>query len=359
MKEKMKNLYQKYERYLSPLALLFGFLMDNFTLRRVDLWAENVVLLAYLLISGASIAFLNAYSEEKIRGKIFGKIANVAPFLMQFAFGGLFSAFIVFYSRSASIFTSWPFLIFLIFFLVGNEVFKEKYSRLVFQLNIYFIALFSYSIFAVPVLVGKMGLLVFISSGLVSVAFLALFVFWLYKMTPIKILQSQNILAKSVGMIFIIFNFFYFTNIIPPIPLSLKEGMIARNVEVTSGEYQITYESAPWYLFFENYSPVFHWKAGERVYAFSAVFAPTKLSTKIFHEWSYFDEKEKGWIIKDEISFNIVGGRDGGYRGYSYKNGIAPGKWRVDVITESGQALGRMKFEVVEGEVFEIKKEDR
>jgi hypothetical protein len=359
MKEKIKNLWFKYERWLSPAALLFGFVLDNFTLRRVDLWAENAVLLSYLVIAGSCIAYLNAHSEEKIRGKIFDKVSIVAPFLMQFAFGGLFSAFVVFYSRSASVFFSWPFLIFLLFFLIGNEFFKERYLRLVFQLNIYFIALFSYSIFAIPVLIGKMGLWIFVLSGITSVAFLALFVYWLYKMTPVKILQSQQVLAQSIGIIFIIFNFFYFTNIIPPIPLSLQEGIICRSVERVVGKYQIAYEPAPWYLFFLNYNPQFHWQSGDRVYAFSAVFAPTKLNTEIFHEWSYYDEEKNKWILKDEMRFNIVGGRDGGYRGYTYKTGIAPGKWRVNVLNGNGQILGTMKFEAVEGEPFEVEKGER
>jgi hypothetical protein len=359
MKEKIKNLFHKYERWFSPAVLLFGFIFDNLTLRRVDLWAENVVLLSYLVIAGACIAYMNAHSEGKIRGKFFDRIALVTPFLLQFVFGNLFSAFLIFYTRSANIFSSWPFLIFLIFFFVGNEIFKERYLRLVFQLNIYFIALFSYSIFAVPVLIGKMGLWVFVLSGLASVILLALFVYWLYKMTPVKILQSQNVLAQSIGLIFIIFNFFYFTNIIPPIPLSLQEGIICRSVTRTSGTYQITYEPAPWYLFFENYNPKFHWQAGERVYAFSAVFAPTKLNTEIFHEWSYYDEEKNKWVLKDELRFSIVGGRDGGYRGYTYKTGITPGKWRVNVINGSGQILGTMKFEVVEGEPAEVAKEER
>jgi hypothetical protein len=42
-----------------------------------------------------------------------------------------------------------------------------------------------------------------------------------------------------------------------------------------------------------------------------------------------------------------VGGRDGGFRGYSFKKNIQPGTWRVDVETAEGLLLGRIGFEVV------------
>jgi hypothetical protein len=32
------------------------------------------------------------------------------------------------------------------------------------------------------------------------------------------------------------------------------------------------------------------------------------------------------------------------------KNGVWPGKWRVDVVTQKGQSLGRMVFDIVEFE---------
>ena len=42
-----------------------------------------------------------------------------------------------------------------------------------------------------------------------------------------------------------------------------------------------------------------------------------------------------------------MGGRDGGYRGYSVKRDPTAGHWRVNVVTEFGQVIGRVSFEVV------------
>lgn len=344
----LKNFYTRYEKYLSPAALIGGFIWDNLTLQRIDLWLENLVILVYLFITGASILLLNAHKGGWLKNRFSEKFASLIPLFLQFAFGGLFSAFVVFYSKSASIWTSWPFLLFLAALLIGNELFREKYSRLVFQTSIFFIALFSYSIFSVPVFIGKMGVWVFVLSGLVSLILIGLFIFILYYLSPERIKQRRKFLFYSIGAIYLFFNIFYFTNIIPPIPLSLKEIGVYHNVERTSLGYKISYESPPWYLFFKDFNPDYHWSRNTPVYIYSAVFAPTKLDTKIFHLWSYYDEKKGEWIVKDKLGFSIFGGRDGGYRGYSFKTNIIPGKWSVDVITERNQLLGRVKFEVIE-----------
>lgn len=53
------------------------------------------------------------------------------------------------------------------------------------------------------------------------------------------------------------------------------------------------------------------------------------------------------WETSDKIEFEITGGRDGGYRGYSYKTNILEGKWKVDVTTNDDMILGRINFTVV------------
>ena len=132
------------ERYLSPLALVLGFLWDSLTLQRIDLWIENVIIVAYLFIAGISILILNAYQGGRLYARLFEKIVFITPFLLQFAFGGLFSAFVIFYSKSASFIASWPFILILGFLLIGNELFRERYLKFTFQVSIFFIALYSY-----------------------------------------------------------------------------------------------------------------------------------------------------------------------------------------------------------------------
>jgi hypothetical protein len=66
----------------------------------------------------------------------------------------------------------------------------------------------------------------------------------------------------------------------------------------------------------------------------------------IRHVWSRQDA-DRGWLPTDRIEFEISGGREGGYRGFSFKRAVTPGKWRVEVETGDGRILGRIDFTVL------------
>ena len=44
----------------------------------------------------------------------------------------------------------------------------------------------------------------------------------------------------------------------------------------------------------------------------------------------------------------ISGGREGGYRTYTFKQRLDPGDWRVDVETEDGRVVGQVSVAVAE-----------
>lgn len=346
MHNKLKQWYRRYKRHLSSLMLIVGFAIDNLTLTRIDLWFDNIILLFYLFVAGLGIFIVNLHEGEVFSGAVSNRIRSVSPLLIQFAFGGLFSGFVVFYMRSASFAGSALFVIFLAIMLVGNEFFKERYLRLTFQLSIFFIALFSFLIFYVPVLVHAMGASIFLLSGIASLLIIGGIIFLLQYFIPLRIKKSKKTLVSSIGIIFILMNIFYFANIIPPLPLSLKNAGVYYNIEKTlDGNYAVKYEEARLRDFFRQYK-ILHITPGETAYLYSAVFAPTDLNIPIIHSWKYYDEKNNKWVTTDNLQFPIIGGRDGGYRGYSAKKNLIPGRWRVDIITKRGQLLGRVKFEV-------------
>ena len=81
------------------------------------------------------------------------------------------------------------------------------------------------------------------------------------------------------------------------------------------------------------------------LYAFTAINAPRGLKERIFHEWTHNGRQV------DRISLEISGGRDAGYRAWSHKRNFpqaAAGRWRVRVVTEAGQMIGMLRFEVHE-----------
>ena len=86
--------------------------------------------------------------------------------------------------------------------------------------------------------------------------------------------------------------------------------------------------------------------------AFLGLFAPIDWDAEVVHQWSKWSVADDDWVKRDRMSYHISGGREGGYRGYTYKRNIEPGEWRVDIETPLGQVLGRVDFEVVnlEGE---------
>ena len=84
----------------------------------------------------------------------------------------------------------------------------------------------------------------------------------------------------------------------------------------------------------------------EKIYLYTAIFAPAKLQTTIVHHWQYYDAGQKEWVDRGELPFTINGGRQQGYKGYSWQSNLAAGKWRVYVENQRGQVLGKVRFTV-------------
>jgi hypothetical protein len=343
----LKNWWRKNESRVSSFALVGGFILDNLTLTRIDLFYGNILLFSYIGVAAFCIIFLNLCESRQLPAR-FSWVHPALLLLIQFVFGGLFSAFLVFYFRSSSLVQSWPFVLILAGLLLGNEVFKTRYLRLGFQISIFFITLFSFTIFYLPIVLGQIGPLVFLLSGATSIGLVVLFIIPLARIVPAQYQKSKNIIFISIPVIFLVINLLYFTNSIPPIPLALKESSVAHGVEHTgSGDYLVSTEAQDWYMKFlpEKH---YHTLANAPIYIYSSVFSPTHLNTQIVHEWQYYNPIDEAWQTTDKISFPIIGGRDGGYRGYSSKSTVASGRWRVNVETPRGQTIGRINFQVEE-----------
>lgn len=349
MFDRARSFFKKYERYVSPVTLVFGFTFDNITLRRIDVLYSNALLISYLLVSAASIMILNIHESRRTRQERERSetLHAIFVFLMQFCLGGLFSASFLFYSKSGSILASWPFLLMLVGYIVSNELLRRNYIRLGFQVSVFFTALFSFMIFFLPVILGKMGDSIFILSGIASLIVTGVFVYVLSWFAPERIAKSAPMLLVSLGGLFAMINALYFTNLIPPIPLALKGAGIYRSiVHLPEGGYETVGEEQGWFRLFSP-DPTFHIDQGMPLYALSAVFAPTSLATDIVHEWQRYDDASGQWITTEKIDLSITGGRDNGYTTFSEGEDIVPGRWRVNVETPRGQLVGRLSFSVL------------
>jgi hypothetical protein len=81
------------------------------------------------------------------------------------------------------------------------------------------------------------------------------------------------------------------------------------------------------------------------LYAYTSINAPRGLDERIYHVWRH-NGKEV-----DRIALDIHGGREEGYRAWTHKQNFPPdvlGKWQVRVLTDDGQMIGVLRFEVTD-----------
>jgi len=345
--QKTKALYQKYERALIPLMLVFGFIVDYITFKNIQVRIALSVLAFYFVLAGISIAFIQFFDAKKISQKL--KFVRLfTPLIVQFTFGALLGATFIFYWFSASVAVSWPFIIVVLFLMISNEIFKPYFKKIIIQISIYYFITFSFLSIALPYIFNRLDVKLFLLAGIISIIFMFLYLQLISK-AQISIYSQKQTLIKIILTIFVIMNALYFANIIPPIPLSLREVGVYHNIKRSGNKYILEEESES---FLQKIFPgkTIHLKIGERAYVYTAIFAPSDLKTRIFHYWEYYDENLGAWILKDRLSFDITGGRSQGYRGYSLKSAVKSGKWRVYVKTEQGKVLGRISFNIAEFE---------
>ncbi len=356
--ENIRNWYGRFERPISSLSLIFGFVFDALTLKRVDTPWENIWILGHILIVGFFIMIIHIQESEPGDEKNPQKRHFWYVNILQFFFGGLLSTYLVFYFRSADISATWPFIGLLLFAFIANESMKRHYTRFIFQVSLFFLSIYSFAIFLVPVLLHKIGDVVFILSGLVSLVFIAIFVKLVFKFSHEKFTESKTSVLFLIIGIFTVINILYFTNLIPPIPLSLKDAGVFHSIQKNNeGNYDITYENQNFRDYFRLY-PTYHEVPGSPVYVWSAIFSPTGLNTNIIHEWQKYDEIKKKWTTDATIILPVIGGRDGGFRTYSKRSILSSGKWRVNVKSETGQNIGHVRFEVMIGDNLPVLKMD-
>ena len=347
MKQKALALKNKYNHFIMPIALIGGFVIDIFTLNQIDQTFDNAILIAHLIISGTTIALLFSRNTKFGDKFLTSKRLTFLQTLMVFSFGALFSGFIIFYTRSGSLLTSWPFVLSMLILMLGTEFRKKYFYKLQLQISVFYLALISWATFFVPVVLKKMGAWVFIISTITSIGLMFLYLVLLRKINTTNFKSHKKTLTTRIIAVAVLFNILYFTNIIPPIPLSLKYQAVYYEVEKLYPGYAAQYEKTAWYNFLRKRSRDVYWRTGEDVFIFTQVFAPTNLKNTIKHEWEYYDSDNRNWAKRSTISLPITGGRKDGYRGFSKKTNLEYGQWRVKTKTPDGKTLGIILFDIV------------
>lgn len=345
--QKLKSVFQQYERFLIPGMLLFGFLLDLVTFKALNINTAFLLLGVHVTLVGLAIAFLNSFDERILRTNPkhpLRYLRLLAPLALQFSMGALLSAVMIFYLFSGSIAVSWPFLLVVVLLMISNEIFREYYMQPVVQLPVYFLVVFALGALMLPFLLKSIGFWVFAFSGLIAMVLVRMLYHLMLQFVPSIIDEKPRIYA-SIVLIYSIMLVLYLTNIIPPIPLSLRGIGVYHNVERIADGYLLEVEEESWV---DKVLPghTVTIVPGQPLYVFATVFAPNHLETRIVHVWDWYDTDAKAWVTMGELGYTITGGRDDGYRGFTQKTSLLAGKWRVSVTTERGQVLGRTQFRI-------------
>ncbi|MEQ8578799.1 MAG: DUF2914 domain-containing protein [Balneola sp.] len=336
---------RKHKKSAPVIFFILGFTWDSLTLGSIDRLYDQIIICVYLLSLSLSLYLFNLADDDKWKDTFLERYEDYFPLAIQFFIGGLCSAYVIFFSRSVSFTKTVSFFVILVILLFANELLKKRISNKYLQFGTYFFVNFTFFTFFIPVIVNTMNTFIFLISGGISLSSTLVLVTFIYGKSPSTRKELNK--TKLINLILIIYasiNIFYFFNLIPPVPLAMEEGLVAHNIEKQNGTYKITYQESGFFTPFERET---NYKPGDSLFIFTSIFAPADLKKKVNHHWQWKNPRTENWETSDKIEFEITGGRDGGYRGYTYKTNMLEGEWKVDVTTDNDLILGRINFSLV------------
>ena len=261
---------------------------------------------------------------------------------IHFALGALLSLYAIFFFKSSSLLVSFGFLAFLVALLVANESRRFKALGLHVKFALLGLSFLSFAAIVVPVLVGSIGLGVFLLSMLAGSLPLGVAAWWVRRSAPGMFAQARRQILLPLGCVLLGFLAFYLFRLIPPVPLSIPFIGVYHAVERTEHGYRLTHER-PWWRFWQNGDQQFLAQPGDRIFVFFRVFSPARFADRVQMRW-YWEPGGRGWLLQDTIPIDIVGGREEGFRGYGFKANYQPGRWKVQVETTDSREIGRVYF---------------
>lgn len=344
---------------LAPGAFVGGFLLDAVTLQRVDDPGDNLQLIGLLALSGALLVLERRGWQGRWTPRVVRRHPGWIRFLLQGLFGGMFSACFIFYSRSASFGHGLLATTLLALLMVANELWFERLRPDLPHFLLWFLSALAYLLFAVPTFSGHLGPGSRIGAAALAAGLTLLLVAVTHAGRRVDphapgappadgpdLVPALRRTAASVGGLVGLLWVLVLAGAVPPVPLSLAEAGIFHSVERQGDGYLVRYERLPWWAFWRNDDRIFRLREGDTASCYTAVFAPRGTTLRLVHVWEH--QTDQGWVETDRLPWRMRGGRGGGWRSWTTKRRLSPGRWRVRVVTEHGQELGRIGFVAVE-----------
>lgn len=336
-------------RRLYPVAAFIGgFLWDALTLgqrvRPLDFWR-----LGALLLGAALLIFWLAYRHlhtglppaESSQNRWRSVRRNAPYLLLQFVFGGMFSALFILYVKSAGHLPAWLAAGGLGALLVANEFWRASYARR-FTLNWSLFALCAILLmnFALPHAAGSLDPRWFYVSTGVGLAL----AHGLHRLAP----GRPGRIAPAWGLAAALLFAWHF-DAIAPVPLVKRAVGVGQQFQQADGVFQLHVEASEKWRFWRDQAATLHVPENGLLYGVSAIFAPRGVGAPLQHRWLRRDGSG-GWTTAAAIRFTASGGREGGFRGYSYLKNPPPGDWRLIVATQDGRTIASLAFKLETGD---------
>lgn len=343
------NRIRKLDGYLPAVFFFGGFIWDALTIGRNVAALDLFIFAGYLLLAAFILFFTSRPSfiladATKLPASLHWLYASRLPyFLLQFLFGSLLSALFILYFKSANHWLAWLMAFLLAVLLIANEFLENHYRRFTLSWALFGLCAMLLFNFVLPFVLGSVHAAWFYISTLMGAGF----AYWLYTKTP-NHMGSIYPVWLLAGLLMLA----YRSDMIPPVPLVKRDMAVAYALNKVNGEYQLSQQKSAWWVFWRNTSDDLvlqpNGRTAQRIYCFSSVFAPAGLKTRLYHRWQ--KQTKTGWQTQSHIGFSLNGGRYNGFRGYTYKQNLSAGDWRVLVETENQKTVAIHRFSLKESQ---------
>ncbi len=345
----------KHTAHLTTIIFLAGFLFDAFLLPDIEDPIARYVGFGYLFLIGLLIMFREWVVSRNTASEFEQKVYSFATFGISYFSGSALSFVFIFAIRSAQLSVSWPLFLILLLCIFANEFVSTHDFRFALDIGVLLTALLFFVIFNAPLWLKVQNDTTFALAVGITVLISVTYIYLLKFSSENALFQAPRGYALAVGIPMFV-AMLYFLNVMPAVPLSLKDAGVYHNV-IRNGEGDFIAQKERDDRKWAKYrTPIYHlMPVDDGVFFFSAVNAPAELTAPISYVWEYYDNEKKKWFTSGvPISFTLEGGREDGYRAYSQKQNITEGLWRVTVKVGNKRVIGRVKFLVTREGVPEV-----